>query len=87
MSQLKAERPEIIIPAPVVSLGEKVEVFNYRKKVGVWETGVCYGLEYKSSMPLPKWRWSYSVVLDRSAKSSIRLYVGSDRIRRAVAGE
>ena len=80
------ERPEMIIPAPVVLLGEKVEVFNYRKKPGVWEPGICSGLEYKSSMPLPKWRWSYSVVLDRAAKS-IRLYVGDDRIRRAVAGE
>ena len=77
------ERSDMIIPTPVALPGEKVEVLNYRKKPGAWEMGICTGVKYESSMPLPKWRWSYSVVLDRAAKS-IRLCVGDDGIRRGI---
>ena len=50
------ERSDMIIPTPVALPGEKVEVLNYRKKPGAWEMGICTGVKYESSMPLPKWR-------------------------------
>jgi hypothetical protein len=80
----------ISIPAPVANRGDVVEVCNYRLRGQVWERGrllnfdgVCYTPD--GADPTVG-RWTYTVLLDRKshAGNSIRLTVGSDRIRLAV---
>lgn len=71
----------IAIPVPVAEFGERVLVYNYRKRSHQWETGVVTSLWY--SRRYGAFSWRYEVATERKTKSGhhLRLVVPGEYIK------
>ena len=62
------------IPKPIGGLGERVQVFNYKRKPkgqkGVWETAIIESMSYHINERSKG--WSYSVILDRRKEIPVK---------------
>lgn len=71
-----AERGTITIPAPVASVGERVEVMNYRRRGYPWEVGRVVLARYRLHVG---GGWEYDVQLE---ERRYWLFVSDSGIRR-----
>jgi hypothetical protein len=82
----------ITLPAPIANKGDSVLVLNYRVRPPEWEVGRVVDMEY-STMHAKDFKLTYTIGIDRPVivdgfgrrrGGGYRLYVGPDKVRRAV---